>query len=770
MLAQSLGGMTFSLICGLLSLVILGMAANEWRRLGNDKYKRIGLASSVSLLGRMAGLVVLLLGFQPLVACQEWALETLTLAFFVWAFLFDSFGSPRQAFLVVVLPAAGTAGLLILCLLVGGASLPPPWLTTAWLAALLFLSVFALVQWARHRQHFSQWVGIAFGILSLGAASGLLGFQTGARLGYLAALMLFAIETYRAILGDFGGYGRDLQQMRLHTLEQAQYEALLLEVSRAITASLDLPAILEGVCEPVARAIDADWAYVLLPVQENAEQLTVAARYSWWGRRWYHESQLSKKVVVRLDDFALMRHAFLRQRTVLANEPGDYEGFQALHNLLPRPQSGPTLIQPFSLPDRSLGLLLFGRIETAPRAGRESGRSFGAWDAELCQALAGQVGTAIGNARLYHSVAAGARQASGVMRAREEKIIQFQAILESIADGVIVAGQGGEVILANAAAERILGVPRQRLRDQVIQHLFSALLQDREGQASDGVAFEWGEKVMVGSLSAVSMLDGAALGHVAVFRDVTRERQAAKVRAVSLLAVSRQLQAILGSIKGEIAQLATSTEGQETQEHDQRLRRVDGNTGRLIYLVNNLLVMAEMEQGALQIEPGPVDMRTVIDEAVQCVRPGADPGQLAWTVNVPPDLSPAWGDRVWLRQIVGNLLENAVGTTQANGHIAIWATEAHLESEGSALRDQLVVSVRDAGTGFPSGAQETHEDEKHNGVDGAFPESLAESSLRLAVTKGLVEAHGGRIWTDSQAGEGTTFSFSVPIAAGAGSP
>jgi PAS domain S-box-containing protein len=765
MLAQSLGGMTFSLVCAILSLVILGMAANEWRRLRSDKYKRITLASSLSLLGRMAGLVVLLLGFQPLIAYQEWALEILTLAFFVWAFLFDSFSSPRQAFIVVVLPAVVTAGLLILCLLLGEQSLLSPWLTPAWLASLLLLSVFALLQWARNRQRFSQGLGIAFGILSLGAASGLLGFRQGTQLGYLAALTLFAMETYRAVLGDFGGYGRDLQRMRLQTLEQAQYEAFLLEVSRAIAASLDQPDILERGSELLARAIDADWAYVLLPLQENAEQLAVAARYTWWGRRWIQESTLSKKVVVRLDDFSLLRHAFLRQRTVLANEPADYDGFDRLHNLLARPQNGPALIQPVFLQDRSLGLLLFGRIETAPREGGERGRSFSKWDAELCQTLAAQVATAMDNARLYHRMAAQVRQASEGMRAREEKIIQFQAILESIADGVIVAEQGGEVILANAAAERLLGVPRQRLRDQVVEHLFSALLQDRQEHTSDGVAFEWGDKVMVGSLSAVSMLDGAALGYVAVFRDVTRERQAAQVRAGSLLAVSHQLQAILGSLKGEIALLAASAAGHATPEHRQLLDLVDGNTERLIYLVNNLAVMAEMEQGAIQIEPGLVDVRTVIGEAVQCVHPETGPKALELAVSVPPDLSPAWGDRVWLRQIVGNLLENAVHATQENGRIAIWVAEAHLESEGAAPGNYLVVSVRDGGAGLLAEAQEDHLDEKQRSVDGPFPEALAESSLRLAVTQGLVEAHGGRIWTDSQGGEGTTFSFSIPMAA-----
>jgi PAS domain S-box-containing protein len=761
MLAQSLGGMTFYLVCVILGMVMLGMAANEWRRLRQEKYKRIAVATGVLLLGRTAGLLVLLLGLQPLVACQEWALESLTLAVFVWAFLFSSFATPQRVLLFAVLSTAITAGLLILCLLPWTQSSSSPWPTTAWLSALLLLGVFALVQWARNRQRFSGWLGIAFLGVSLGALVGLLGLRSGTQLGYLAALTLFAIETYRAILDDFGGTWRELQDIGVRTLQQTQEVAFLLEVSRAITASLDLPVILERVAESVARAVDADWAYVMLPVQDNVEQLIVAARYGWWGRRWTQESQISKKVVIRLDDFSLIRHAFLRQRQVLANDPRDYEQFEPLHNLLARPQSGPSLIQPIYLQDRSLGLLLLGRVETAPREGGESGRSFSSADAELCQALAAQVATAIGNARLYQKMEAQAHQATELMRAREQKIIQFQAILESIVDGVIVAEEGGEVILANAAAERILGVPRQRLLDQAIQHLFKELLQARERHESDAVAFEWGDKVMAGSLSPVSMLDGTPLGYVAVFRDVTRERQAEQARAESLAAVSHQFQAVLTAIKGDIALLVAGTGEQATREQGQLSDRVDANTERMTCFVNNLIAMAEMERGVIQIQPGPVDLRTVIDEAIQCVCPEAGTNGLEFTVNVPSDLSPAWGDRRWLRQIVDNLLDNAVRCTPENGHVAIWAAEAHLENEGAAPRNYLVVSVRDAGARIPTKEQgQVHE--KPHGVDGGASRRLAESNLRLAVAKGLVEAHGGRIWVDSQTGVGTTLSFSIP--------
>lgn len=765
MLAQSMSGATYYLICAILCLIILGMAANEWRRLGRSRYLRLALAAGVLLVGRAAGVMVLLLEFQPLAAFQEWALESLTLSVFIWAFLFDSFTSPRRRLLFLALSSAVTGGGLVLCLLLWIQIPSLPWITAAWLAGLLLLSVFGLMQWMRHRQRFSVWLGIAFLLFSLGAVGGLLGFPQGTMLFYLAALTLFVIETYRAILDDFGKVGRELGNINRQTLRHTQEVVYLLEVGRAISASLDLPLILERVSEAVTRAVDADWAYVLLPVEENLEQLTVAARYGWWGRRWMQESRLSKTLVIDLADFSLIRHAFLRQRQVLANQPQDYEQFERLHDPLARPQNGPVLVQPVHLGHRSLSVLILGRIETAPREAVVGKRSFDDADAELCQALAAQVAAAIDNARRYQEMESRAVQGTELLRAREEKIIQFQAILESIADGVIVAERDGEVILANAAAERILDMPRQKLLDQAIKRLITQLLQVRERHGRDGAVFQWGDQVMMGSLSPVKMLDGTLLGYVAVFRDVTRERQAEQARAEFLATVSQELRTLLTSIKEGVALLAADAEGDVVRERGELRAVIDASTDRMGGLVHNLMAIAEMEQGVLQIEPESVDMRNVIEEAVQGRYAETETGHPAFDLNLPPDLSPVWGDPVWLRQIVDNLLENALRATPANGDISIWAVEAGLDDEGASPDGCLVVSIRDASETVPAEEQNQMSEEPNSEISGLSAEAL-EAEVGLAVAKSLVEAHGGRLWVERQSGAGQICSFSIPTASG----
>ena len=763
-LAQSFGGTALSLISAIFALIILGMAVNEWRRLGKDGYKRIAIAAGILLLGRMVGLLVLLLGWQPMVDWQEWILESLALAVFVWAFLFDSFTVPRWAFLFLGIATISIGGWTALCLVLGTETAAFPWAEPGWSSVLLLLSLFGLLQWARSRQRFSPLLGGALLISALGAVGALLGVPLGARLAHLAMLPLFAIETYRSILADWGGYGQELQAVSEHTLRQTQRVTFLLEVSRAITASLDLPVVLDRVVESIARAIDADWAYILLPEDEDPESLVVAARYGWWGRRWTQESHLARRVVIGLSDFSLIRHAFLRQRQVLANQPDDYEQFEPLHDLLARPQAGPTLIQPLFLGERSLGVLLLGRIETSPRESGEVSRELSDVDAELCAALAVQAATAMQNSSRHQSLNERIGQLAESLSAREEKIIQFQAMLESIADGVMVAREDGEVILVNAAAERILAVPRQKLLDQTIGRLYGELLQAQGPQGDEHIVFQWNDKVIASSLAPVQMLDGVLLGYVAVFRDVTRERQAEQARTEFVATMSEQLETSLFSIQGYLEGLAAAMTVDADSQRRTLLRRIRANCEHVAELVDELKVVSEMERGSIQIVPQAVDIRELIDEAVEAIRAEAESSQVELSANIPPGLNPAWGDPRRLRQIMGSLLGNAVRDTPESGQVTVWAAEAHLEDNGASPGNYLVISVRDSGTGLAVGEQDRAGDTFQR-LDNWPSEATRGMGIELAITKGLVEAHGGRIWVESRAGAGSTFSFTVPTAA-----
>jgi PAS domain S-box-containing protein len=752
---ENLGGRPFFAICALIVLVILGLAVNVWRRLGTDDYRRIVGAAGLLLLAR--GLGVVALTFWPFVVEHlEWALEALALALFGWAYLAKGFSTDRRVRIYLVVSLTVILGFLLGGLgsrSLAGSSDP---LLLIWPVILLVQSSLALGQWLRRRQRFSSWLLFAFVISFLGAGLGLLGLVQAAWALHLAALILFAIGTYGAILSDWGSYGQELQSVSERALRQTREMAFLLEVSQAIVASLDLPVVLERVSESVARAINADWAYILLPTDDDPRAFVLAARYGWWGRRWPQQDVLANEARLCLDDFPLLRDAIEGQRQVLANRPEEYQQLEPMHALQGRSQKGPTLIQPIFLKKRPLGAVLLGNDDEKAILNEA--------DARLCQALVAQIATAIENARLYQSVDEQARRLAGLLRIREEESTQRQAILESIADGVVVAGQGGEVVLANVAAERILGLSREELMGQTIRRLYAELLRARGRGTGEQAVFDWGEGVVKGSMAPVKMPDGTLLGYVAVFRDVTREYQGEQAKSRFVATVSHELRTPMTSIKGYVDLLAAGVVGPVSPQQRDFLEIVRQNTTRMITLVNNLITVSEMEEGPIPIELHAVDMAGIIQDAVKAARPMADERQLVLNLSLPPDQALARGDAQRLRQIMDNLLDNALRYTPVGGEIRVWLTEAQVEDRDGVSRRHLVVNVRDTGVGIPADEHELIFEKFHRGENPLTVEAGG-TGMGLAIVKELVNGHKGRIWVESQPGDGSTFTFVIPAAA-----
>jgi two-component system phosphate regulon sensor histidine kinase PhoR len=761
-LAQSLGGMSYYLICAIAGLIVLGMAANEWLRLGSGKYRRIATSGGVTFLGRLIGVAVLLTGSQRVIAYQEWALESLTLAVIVWAFLVSALAAPRWAYGFLSAASVSVFGILLLSLLLEGrassVSVPPgPWWAT------LLLSFLALVLWFWHRKRFSIWLGSIFLVSSLSAIGGLLGAVQVAMLGHLAMLLLVVIESYRSVLSDVGALGRQLQARNEQARKQTQEMAFLLAVGRTLSDSLDLRAVLERISEAVARAVDADWAYILMPLSEDDEQLVVAARYGWWGRRWTQDSHPSRRMVIDSSELSLIRHAILRRRSVLVNEPGDYEQFECLHDRFARPQSGPALIQPITRQERTLGVLLLGRVDLSPREYGLSHRQFTDADAQLCQDLMVHIGAAIENARLYESIFEQSQHAVQLLSERESESLSLQSTLDALTNGVVVVTDAGNVALANAAAERILNVPRQHLLGRIITPLYAELLRHEEIRPGDEVLFTWDDKLLKSCLSPVRQPDGTLLGDVVVFRDVTAEEHAEQAKTEYDSAFSRKLQNLLFSVRADTHMLAESVAKSASLLQQELLDLVVANIKQMTALLLDFKKVSNLEHDEIQIEAQAVDIGAIIDKAVRIVRAEAVASNLELVVDLPSELSRAWGDPRHLRRIVLNLLDYTMRHTPAGGKIDVWATEVSAAHRDASSRGFLVVSIRNPGTFIPSGEQ----DQLLEYLDPLDAGHAAGSAGALAVSKGLVAAHGGWISVASEPGQGSTLSFSIPAAGAA---
>jgi signal transduction histidine kinase len=238
------------------------------------------------------------------------------------------------------------------------------------------------------------------------------------------------------------------------------------------------------------------------------------------------------------------------------------------------------------------------------------------------------------------------------------------------------------------------------------------------------------------------------LGRLFVARDVTQECEAERLRAALLSTVSHELRSPLTAIKGYTS---TLLHGGPWDEETTRefLAIVDASADKLDHLVEGLLDAAQAEAGALRVEREPIRIEQIARRVIAQQSPLAPKHSLR--LEAPDGLPLAEADPLRVEQVLTNLVENAIKYAPAGGPITIW------------IRDgaQLTVGVRDRGPGIPP----EHADrlfERFYRVSAGADGAARGLGLGLAICKGLVEAHDGRIWMESAPGAGSTFTFTLP--------
>lgn len=231
-----------------------------------------------------------------------------------------------------------------------------------------------------------------------------------------------------------------------------------------------------------------------------------------------------------------------------------------------------------------------------------------------------------------------------------------------------------------------------------------------------------------------------------------KAKEAERFKSLLLSTVSHELRTPLATIKGSTSLLLEYHEQIETDVLEEHLRDIEAETDKLTGLISDLLQMSRIEAGVLRIQPQPIDLVDVLRSTVEAaqVRLSDHPLRLAPSDKLPT----CFGDARRIEQIVANLLENAAKYSPQGS-----AIEVQIASQ----EEELIVSVIDDGPGIAPEHRE-HIFDRFYQIGGGGDAGRHGIGLGLAICKGLVEAHGGRIWVNSKLGEGSTFSFSLPTA------
>ncbi|MFB0546949.1 MAG: GAF domain-containing protein [Anaerolineae bacterium] len=395
---------------------------------------------------------------------------------------------------------------------------------------------------------------------------------------------------------------------------------------------------------------------------------------------------------------------------------------------------------------------------------------------KLVSAAASQVATAINNAELYRFVSEQAERLGEMLRTQQEEASKSQAILESIADGVIVNDTQGRILLVNAAAERILQTRSESLIGQNVRNVFGAFSLKGRSEAlaaMDALTFdpmpesdtnplaiqtilEIDNRVISAHLAPVLARNEEFLGIVTVFRDITKEVEADRAKSEFVSTVSHELRTPMTSIKGYSDLLWMEAVGRLNEEQKKFLSIIKSNADRLTDLINDLLDISRIESGRIKLDLKPLQIEEIVTGVVNSLRRQIKDKGLTLALNIPSGLGKVRGDRHRITQILTNLISNAYQYTPSGGEITV-----SLSRTDSAIR----VDVADTGIGIAPEDQSRIFDRFYRADHPLVRESNG-TGLGLAIVKMFVEMHGGRIWVDSKLGQGSTFTFILPLMKG----
>jgi signal transduction histidine kinase len=228
--------------------------------------------------------------------------------------------------------------------------------------------------------------------------------------------------------------------------------------------------------------------------------------------------------------------------------------------------------------------------------------------------------------------------------------------------------------------------------------------------------------------------------------------RANRLKSDFVASISHELRTPLHTIIGFAELMAEELEGPLNEKQKRFIDYIHKDGLHLLELINDVLDLSRIEAGRLDLRLETFDLMTAIDEALATIRPQAIAKSIQMGASVPPSVS-VHADRLRFKQILYNLLSNAVKFTPEGGTIHVDATT---------VGNFLEVSVSDTGIGIPTEEQTSIFDQFHQ--VGSTTRGVREGTgLGLAITKQLVEAHGGRIWVESEPGRGSRFSFTMPL-------
>jgi PAS domain S-box-containing protein len=376
----------------------------------------------------------------------------------------------------------------------------------------------------------------------------------------------------------------------------------------------------------------------------------------------------------------------------------------------------------------------------------ESGRRFADPDLRMAEELALRTAAVIENAQLYEEV---------------ERRAQAARALETIADGVVLLDNDERILLWNNAAEAMTGLPAADVvgrpaREALPGYVDNVAAVDVDGRPQT-VPLEINGRELWLSFSAVRFDEGT----VYAFRDLTEERVLEQMRSDFVATVSHELRTPLAAIYGAAVTLRRPDLDLGEEMRGRLLEVVSDESDRLAQIVNDVLLASHLDSGQLQLRIETVDAAKVTETVIDAARTHLPEG-VTLTLHAPKKLPPVAADEQQLRQVLVNLVENAVKYSPDGGPVEVKVSRGERG---------VLWAVSDRGLGIPP-AERRRVFEKFYRLDPNMTRGIGGTGLGLYICRELVRRLDGRIWVEGNDargktngnGKGSTFFMEIPVA------
>jgi PAS domain S-box-containing protein len=339
---------------------------------------------------------------------------------------------------------------------------------------------------------------------------------------------------------------------------------------------------------------------------------------------------------------------------------------------------------------------------------------------------------------------------------------ETDAVIRSIAEGLVVVDGKGNVVMMNPAAEKLLDVTKkEKIGKSVLADMKQEQLVSMVKESSDGKDKEIEimsnedetKKILRSSSAVIEDENGQTVGMVSMLSDITKQKELDEMKARFVANVTHELRTPMVAVQKAISLLLAKAAGNVTDTQQEFLDLAERNLKKLSRLIDDLLDLSKLEAGRMDVKKEPCQISNVIRDTVASLETWSSAKDIKVEQKAQDGLPNVIIDPQRIGQVITNLIGNAIKFTPKEGLIIVKA----VSREGK----EIEVSVQDTGPGIPASDLDKVFDRFYQTGERNLTD-VSGTGVGLSIAKEIVELHGGRIWAESEKDSGAKFTFTIP--------